>query len=193
LNHLADYHAPPSGFPNVYLISLSLKTARIKSESGSKFDGRFRIYFEEGETKMKTPIIVAIVVVLIAVVGVGAFFAGSSYGQQQAQNTRAEFFNARQGGGAGGQNSQNGQGGQQFGRPAATGTVKSISGNALVVTQQDGSTVTVTLDSQTQIIKTVNGTTTDLQPGERITVMSDQTTGNIIARTIQLRPTSQTQ
>ena len=143
---------------------------------------------------MKTAVIAAIVVLLIAVVGVGAFFAGSAYGQQQAQNTRAEFLNARQGGGAGGQfaqNGQNGQGGQQFGRPAATGTVKSISGNALVVTQQDGSTVTVTLDSQTQIIKTVNGTPSDLLPGERITVMSDQTTGNIIARTIQLRPTTQ--
>lgn len=142
---------------------------------------------------MKTAVIAAIVVVLIAVVGGGAFFAGSAYGQQQANNTRAEFFNAR-GGGAGGQfaqNGQNAQGAPQFGRPAANGTVKSISGNTLVVTQRDGSTVTVTLNSQTQIIKTVSGATSDLQPGENITVMSDQTSGNIVARTIQLRAATQ--
>ena len=147
---------------------------------------------------MKTAVIAAIVVVLIAVVGVGAFFAGSSYGQQQAQNTRAEFFNARGGGGAGGQfaqngqNGQNAQGGQTFGRPAATGTVKSVNGDTLVVTQRDGSTVTVTVNSLTQIIKTVNGTPSDLQPGENITVMSSQTGSNVTAQTIQLRPTSQT-
>jgi hypothetical protein len=146
------------------------------------------------KNKMKTAVIAAVVVVLIAVVGVGAFFAGSSYGQQQAQNTRAEFLNARQGGGAGGQfaqNGQNAQGGQSFGRPAASGTVMSVNGDTLVVTQQDGSTVTVTVNSLTQIIKTVNGTPSDLQPGERITVMSDQTGSNVVARSIQLRPTTQ--
>ncbi len=146
------------------------------------------------------PLVIAIVAALVIAVGAGSFFAGSAYGQQQAQNVRADFFRARQGGtngptGAQGQNGQNGQGGQggQFGRPAAAGTVKSINGNTLVVTQQDGSTVTVTLDAQTQSIKTVNGTSSDLQPGERITVMSDQTTGNIVARTIQLRPNTQSQ
>ncbi len=142
------------------------------------------------------PLVIAIVAALVIVVGAGSFFAGSAYGQQQAQNIRSDFFRARQSGNGtpngNGTQGQNGQGGQ-FGRPAAAGTVKSINGNTLVITQQDGSTVTVTLDVQTQIIKTVNGTTSDLQPGERITVMSDQTTGNIVARTIQLRPTAQTQ
>ncbi len=144
------------------------------------------------------PLIIAIVAALVIVVGAGSFFAGSAYGQQQAQNVRNDFFRARQGGtggpnGAQPQNGQNAQGGQngQFGRPAAFGTIKSVNGNTMVVTQQDGSTVTVTLDSQTQIIKTVNGTTSDLQAGDRVTVMSDQTTGNIVARSIQLRPANQ--
>ena len=148
------------------------------------------------------PVLSAIVaLIVIAVVGVGAFIAGSNYGEAQAQNTRAEFFRNRQGGapngqgaptGQNGQNGQNGQGGQ-FGRPAAFGTIKSISGNTIQVTQQDGTTVTVTVDQQTTYQKTVSGTLSDLQPGERITIMSNQTGGNIVARDIQIRPAGQQQ
>lgn len=142
---------------------------------------------------MKTAVVSTIVVVLVVVVGVGAFFAGTSYGEQQAQNTRAEFFSARQGGasGPGGAPSQAGQGGQQVGRPAASGTVKSVNGNSVQVSQQDGSTVTVTVNSQTAIQKTASGTISDLQPGERITVFSTQTGSNIVAQSIQLRSSSQ--
>ncbi|MCL4489875.1 MAG: hypothetical protein M1570_17360 [Chloroflexi bacterium] len=142
---------------------------------------------------MKTALTVVIAVVIVAVVGVGAFFAGTSYGQAQAQNTRAQFFRSRgigTTGATGGQSGQAGQNGQgtQFGRPAAFGTVKSVSGNTVVVTQQDGSTVTVTLNSQTQIQKTVSGTTSDIQPGDRVTITSDQTGSNIVARSVQIRP-----
>jgi hypothetical protein len=128
--------------------------------------------------------------VIAVLVGVGAFFAGTNYGQAQAQNTRNEFFRARQGAtggqGAFGQNGQNGQSGE-FGRPAAFGTVKSVSGNTIELTQQDGSTVTVTLNPQTVVQKTVGGSISDIQPGERVTVLSDQTGNNITARAIQLR------
>jgi len=154
---------------------------------------------------MKPVIVATIVAVLVIVVGVGAFFVGDNYGQQQAQNIRNDFLRARQGGtgapnGAPGQFGQNGQGGQagqngqqagQSGRPAAFGTVKSVTGNTVVVAQQDGSTVTVTVDSQTTIQKTVNGTVSDIQPGERITVLSDQTGSTVAARSIQLRQGNQ--
>ena len=143
------------------------------------------------------PVLSAIVaLIVIAVVGAGAFIAGSNYGEAQAQNTRAEFFRNRQGGAPGGQGAasgqtgQNGQGGQ-FGRPAAFGTIKSVSGNTIQVTQQDGTTVTVTVDQQTTYQKTVSGSLSDLQPGERITVMSNQTGSNIVARDIQIRPAGQ--
>ncbi len=147
---------------------------------------------------MKTWLTAVFVVVVIAVVGVGAFFAGTSYGEAQAQNTRAEFLRNRQGGTGGpggtfGQNGQNGQNAQNntFGRAAAFGTVKSVDGNTIQLTQQDGSTVTVTVNSQTTIQKTVNGTVGDIQPGERLTVFSDQTGSNLTARAIQVRPSSQ--
>jgi hypothetical protein len=145
---------------------------------------------------MKTVIVSAIVVLIVIVTGVGAFFVGDNYGQQQAQNIRNDFLRARQGGtgAASGVPSQPGQTGQQagqVGRPAAFGTVKSVTGNTLVVTQQDGTTVTVTVDQQTAIQKTVIGTIADIQPGERVTVSSDQTGSNVTARSIQLRPANQ--
>jgi hypothetical protein len=145
---------------------------------------------------MKPVVISAIVALVVIVIGVGAFFVGDNYGQQQAQNIRNDFLRARQGGtgapnGTPGQFGQNGQQAGQGGRPVAAGTVKSVTGNTLAVTQQDGTTVTVTVDSQTAIQKTVSGTITDIQPGERITVLSDQTGSNITARSIQLRPSNQ--
>lgn len=164
----------------------------IGSEKKSKIENT------QQEFTMKTFLAAAIVVVAIAVVGVGAFFAGTSYGEAQAQNTRTEFFRNRQGGngglaGASNQSGQNGQSGQNnpFGRAAAIGTVKSVSGSTLQLTQQDGSTVSVTVDAQTTIQKTVNGAIGDIQPGERLTIFSDQTGSNIIARAIQVRPSAQ--
>ena len=145
---------------------------------------------------MKTIVISAIVALIVIVIGVGAFFVGDNYGQQQAQNIRNDFLRARQGGagapnGTPGQLGQNGQQAGQGGRPVAFGTVKSVTGNTLVVTQQDGTTVTVTVDSQTAIQKTASGTIADIQPGERVTVLSDQTGSNVTARSIQLRPANQ--
>jgi hypothetical protein len=144
---------------------------------------------------MKQILMVVIALIIVVIVGAGGFFAGTAYGQTQAQNTRNEFIRNRQGngggqGGAPGQFGQSGQGGQggQFGRPAAFGTVKSVNGDTIVLTQTDGSTVNVTVNAQTAIQKTVSGTASDIQPGERITVLSDQTGSNIVARDIQLRP-----
>jgi hypothetical protein len=143
---------------------------------------------------MKKMIIAVCLVALIALVGVGAFVAGNQYGQQQANAIRSSFINQRQGGGGNSGNSSNPNGpAGSFGRPAATGTVKSVTGNVVQISQTDGSTVAVTVDSQTTIQKTVNGALSDLQPGERVTVLSDQTGANITARSIQLRPSTQAQ
>ncbi len=147
---------------------------------------------------MKTVIAIAVAIVLAVVIGAGGFFAGTAYGQSQANNTRSEFFRNRGGGaagtaGQGGQAGQNGQGGQngQFGRPAAFGTVKSVNGNTVVISQQDGSTVTVTTTAQTVVQKTVSGTVSDITPGDRVTVESTQTGSNVVASAIQIRPASQ--
>ena len=143
--------------------------------------------------KVNWTIIVAVLgLVLTGTTGFVAYNAGFASGQQNAQSVQREFFANRQGGqgqfGQGNPNAQaqgnnpNAQGGQNgqsargnFGRPVAAGTVKSIQGNTLVVTEQNGTAVTVTIDAQTQIIKTVAGQASDIQPGMRIQVTSDQT------------------
>lgn len=150
--------------------------------------------------KLNSTVIVSIVaLVLVVVVGLATYNVGYAAGNQAAQTTRAEFFANRAGGqGAlGGQTGQNAQGqgnnqnGQNargnFGRPVATGTVKSVQGNTLVVSEQNGNLVTVTIDPQTQIIKTVTGQSSDLQTGSRVLVTSDQTGSAVTARLITIQ------
>ena len=84
---------------------------------------------------------------------------------------------------------QPGQGGGQPGGaagPGSGGTVKSVSGNTIVLTAQDNSTLTVKMDDKTSIQKNVAGTLADIQTGVRLVVMGDQSSGTITARTIQI-------
>ena len=158
---------------------------------------------------MGTKILVALgVLVLLVAVGAVSFYSGVQYGNDQAVNIRLEFFrdrlaqqsaSAAQSGdtppqqqnprGQGGQGAQAAQAGQ-LGRVAANGTVKSVNGNKIEITTQNGGTVMVTVESSTQILKTVSIQVTDIQPGQRITVTSDQTGNNITARVIQIRETN---
>ena len=152
---------------------------------------------------MKAVLLGIVVVVLMAASGGAGYYLGDQSGFTRAQNIRTEFAQQRFGGngsGAGfdssqvqggqqGQQRSAGQGGQgtgQFtGRPTANGTVKSVDGNKITITQQDGSTTTVTVDAKAVIQKTGNGTVADIQPGVRITVI-EQTTGGTTTQRIQL-------
>jgi hypothetical protein len=58
---------------------------------------------------------------------------------------------------------------------------------------QNGNTVTVTMDQQTRIVKTVTATTTDIQAGVRVIVASDQTGNNVTARSISIEPAQASQ
>ena len=145
--------------------------------------------------KINWTIIVGLIgLVLIGATGFVAYSTGYSAGNQAAVNVQREFFQNRAGpqGGQFGQNAQgqgfgnnsnaqgtpnaqNAQGGRgNLGRPIAAGTVKSGQGNTVVVTEQNGTAITVTVDAQTQIIKTVSGQVADIQPGMRVNVTGDQ-------------------
>ena len=145
------------------------------------------------------PIVVAVIVVVVAsVAGVGGFFAGNAFGPNaQAQNIQREFFQQRFGnggqGGAGqfGQGGQGGQGAQQGRRPVAFGTVKSVQGNTIQVTAQDGTIITVTTDPKTVVQRTVTGAVSDVQVGQRITVMGTQSGNAVTATDISIQPSAQ--
>ncbi len=140
---------------------------------------------------MKTALITAAVVVLVVVAGVGGYFAGNAFGPNaQAQNIQREFFSQRSGqngqGGAG-QFGQGGQAGQQGRRPVAFGTVKSVQGNTIQIAAQDGTITIVTTDSKTVVQKTVTGAVSDVQPGQRVSVMGSQSGSSVTATEISIQ------
>jgi hypothetical protein len=154
---------------------------------------------------MKNIFVVVGVVVLVVVAGVGGFFAGNSFGPNaQAQSVQREFFAQRfgnggqggagqfsQGGQGGGQNAQGGPNGQAARRPIAFGTVKSVQGNTIQITAQDGTVTTITTDSKTVVEKTVAGVVADVQVGQRVTVMGAQTGSDMVATQIAIQPSGQ--
>ncbi len=138
---------------------------------------------------MKVALLGIAVVVLMGISGAVGYYFGNDNGLKSATNIQREFFSQRFGQGAQsgdpnatGQSAQQGQTGQrgnngqfaQGGRPTASGTIKSVQGNTITVTQQDGSTTNVTVNDKATIQKTVNGTLSDVQPGWRITVIEPQ-------------------
>ncbi len=143
------------------------------------------------------------VVVLVLLAGAGGFFGGTVYAQSQSQSAQSNFLRQRAAGGNGqfgqggqggagqfGQGRQGGQGGAggqfaQFGQLLARGQIKSVSADGQTVEISTAqSVVTVKVDSKTIINKTVSGTTSDLKPGDRVTVFApangDQSTASAI-------------
>ncbi len=144
---------------------------------------------------MKSILIAVLVVVLVVGAGVGGFFAGNSFGPNaQAQSVQREFFAQRSGqngtGGAG-QTGQGAQGGLQGRRPVAAGTVKSVQGNTIQVSAADGTVTTVTTDSKTVVQKTVTGAVSDVQPGQRVSIMGNASGSNVTATEISILASGQ--
>ena len=132
------------------------------------------------------------VLVLAIVVGVGAYMTGHNAGLTEQVNIRTEFAQQRlgnQGGAPGTQGAASSDAAQAArtaqGRALANGTVKSVQGNTVTVTQQrDGSAATLTVDDKTIIEKMVTGTLADIQPGWRIAATEQQTGTTTIRRIV---------
>jgi len=141
---------------------------------------------------MKKVLIVVGVIVVAALLSGVSFWGGMTYQSKQVENVRTNFLNARGGKLPGdGQFPADGQvpndfQGQGFRGGGTMGEVKSIEGNVLTVsTAQD--VTTVNLSDTTQIVKSVEGTTSDLQPGVRVMVTGEQDNdGNITASQITI-------
>lgn len=141
-------------------------------------------------------IIIGAVVLAVAIAG-GSFYGGMAYQRNQEAAVRANFFTSRgiQDPGQGqGFNPNGANGGQRQGFFAfgggTTGQVKSIDGNVLTLSTAQNVT-TVNLTSTTTIEKFGPGTTTDLQPGQRISVSGQKdSSGNITATQITILPTN---
>jgi hypothetical protein len=146
----------------------------------------------------KNILIVVGVILLVVLAGAGGFWGGKAYQDNQGSQAQARFFEQR-GGQADGQVPGGGQfpegmqlpEGSQFqggfrGMGGTMGEVKSIEGNVLTLSTAENVT-TVNLSEDTKIVKSVEGTTGDLQSGVRVTVMGEtDKDGNINASQITI-------
>lgn len=132
------------------------------------------------------------VLVLLIVVGAGAYIAGRNAGLTEQLNIRTEFFQQRAGNPSGAPSAPGTFGSDTTqaartaqGRQLAAGVVKSVQGNVIQVTQRDGSTTSITLDDKTtSVTKTIAGTLADIQPGWTIIVSEQTGTGGTIHRVL---------
>jgi len=125
---------------------------------------------------------VIITIILVIVVGAGAFFAGTKYqaGKQQ-QNFRSQT-------GRFGQGQGNGMMGRQGFRPV-TGEILSVGDNNITVKMPDGSSRIVVVSESTAINKASQGAKSDLKAGETVMVFGQQNSdGSVTAQNIQLNP-----
>jgi hypothetical protein len=145
----------------------------------------------------KKYLMIIAIVILILLVGAGGFWGGVTYKTNQDSQLQARFFDQRGGSPTNGQITE----GMQFldGNPGnidqaqgafrsggITGQIKSIEGDVLTIsTAQE--VATVTLSSETIILISIEGSTSDLEPGVRVMVMGEQDDrGNIIAKQITI-------
>ncbi|WP_073818025.1 DUF5666 domain-containing protein [Kitasatospora sp. CB01950] len=97
----------------------------------------------------------------------GQQYPGGQNGQQSGRRGTG------QGGYGGGQNGQ--QGGGQFpGGGFTRGTVKSVDGDTVYLTDANGNTVKVTTGDSTKVTTTKEGKVGDLQPGQSVTVLGSK-------------------
>ena len=133
---------------------------------------------------MKKVSIVTIVLVLI--VGAGAFFGGMKY-QQSKQPTFSRQF----GGGQGGRTTGQPQGGTNRGgfRPVS-GEIISSDDKSITVKLQDGGSKIVLLSEKTEINKADQVNRSELKVGEKVAVFgTENSDGSVTAQNIQLNPT----
>lgn len=124
-----------------------------------------------------------IIIGLVVVVGVVAFFGGSAYGKSKtasAQQARIAQFGGR--GGMGGMRGANGGG-------FTAGDIIAKDATSITIKMRDGSTKIVFYSDTTEVGKMVSGTAADLAVGKTVTVMGKANAdGSITAQSLQLRP-----
>lgn len=129
----------------------------------------------------KVPIVTIILVLLI---GIGGFFAGTKYQQSKQPTFSRQFGN--------GQGARNGQGQFQGSRQAfrpVNGEIISSDDKSITVKLQDGSSKIVILSDKTEINKADQAKKEDLKVGEKVAVFGQENSdGSVTAQNIQLNP-----
>lgn len=126
-----------------------------------------------------------ITIVLVIVVGAGAFYGGMRY-QQNTQTGGFRQFQAGQGqqrfGGMG-------QGAGRNGFRPVSGDIISADSKSVTVKLADGSSKIVLFSGITMFNKTSTGSASDLKTGEKVMVFGQENAdGSVTAQSVQLNP-----
>jgi hypothetical protein len=120
----------------------------------------------------------------LAGAGTGARAAGSGSGAARAGATGSGATGATRGAGAGGAGGTfRGLFGGGAGGSASVGTVSSVSGNALYITETSGNMVKVTLSSATKVTKSVGVGKNAVRPGDLVTVAGAKASNGTVSAT----------
>lgn len=125
-----------------------------------------------------------ITIILVIVVGAGAFYGGMRYGQTRRLGNFAQFAGGRNGNPNG---QRNGTANVNF-RPVS-GTILSTGDSSLTVKMSDGSSKIIILSDQTVVNKTATASKTDIKQGDTVAVIGQTNSdGSVTAQTIDLNP-----
>jgi len=148
---------------------------------------------------MKRGLVALVAVLVLAAVGGGAYYYGTTVGEKRVMQNPQLIFQQMGAGQGGGQFQRQfpGQGAAPSGTPQAgqrgtllqggglMGTIEKIEGNTLVITTDDGEVRVQTSDT-TLVEKTMSVNVEDLELGERVMVSgSKNEDGSYTARSIQ--------
>lgn len=125
--------------------------------------------------------------IIIPVLLVVAFSAGSFFGGMKYQQSKQPAF-LRQFGGGQGMRAGQGQGSRQGFRPV-NGEIISNDEKSITVKLQDGSSKIVLFSDKTEINKAATATKEDLKTGDKVMVVgTENSDGSVTAQNIQLNP-----
>lgn len=128
-----------------------------------------------------------IVVLLIIIVGSGAFYGGIKYQQSKQRNVFSQAAGQR-----GANRNGQGLGGNRQGFRPVNGEIISADDKSITVKIQDGSSRIVFLSDKTILNKADEAEKTDLKVGEKVAVFgTDNSDGSVTAQNIQINPVEQ--
>ena len=130
-------------------------------------------------------------IILVMVVGGGAFFGGTKYQQSKTLSQRTQIagqFGNRAGGtGIGGTGV--GRTGGIRGSGQVIGTILSQDGKSITVSMTDGSSKIVLISDSASINQAIVATINDLKVGDRVSVFgTTNADGSVTAQNIQINP-----
>ena len=137
------------------------------------------------KNNMNNKIIIVVALVLIA----GAFYGGMKYSQSQAAAAQAARV-ASFGGGAGARGGTRLAGGAAGG---VSGDIVSKDATSVTVSMKAGGSKVVLISPSTTVMKTVNGTLSDLSIGKTVTIIGTANSdGSVTATAVQIRQATTT-